>query len=107
MIYKKTNESFKPILEKIALFFNVNLNIRNRINYKYSYFIIKLENQNSIKLLINYLKDHKLNSSKYLDFLNWKETFQLILNKSQYTNEGRSIILNLKNNMNDKRTNFD
>jgi hypothetical protein len=107
MIYKKTNESFKPILEKIALNFNVKLNIRDRINYKYNYFIIKLENQNSINLLISYLKNHKLFSSKYLDFLNWEKAFKLILSKSQYTNEGRSIILNLKNNMNNKRTNFD
>jgi hypothetical protein len=64
MVYKKTNESFKTILEEIALFLNVKLKIINRINYKNSYFIIKFENQNSINLLINYLKDHKLNSSK-------------------------------------------
>lgn len=106
MIYKKTNESFKPILEKITLFFNVKLNIRNRKNYKYKYFIIKIENQNSINLLINYLIAHKLYSRKYLDFLNWFEAFKIIVNKNQYTIEGRNLILNLKNNMNDKRKIF-
>jgi hypothetical protein len=69
MIYPKTNESYKFILDQISLFLNVKLAIRNRLNYKNSYFIIKVENQNSIKILINYLTNNKLLSSKYLDFL--------------------------------------
>jgi hypothetical protein len=69
MIYPKTQESFKPILDQICLFLNVNLIIRNRLNYKNSYYIIKIENQNSTQILIDYLNNNELLSSKYLDFL--------------------------------------
>ena len=70
MIYPKTKESYNEILEKISLFFNVKLHTRIRKNYKNSYYIIRVENQNSIKFLINYLDKHTLLSSKYLDYLN-------------------------------------
>ena len=53
MVYPKTQESYYTILNKIAIFFNIKLNTRTRINYKNSYYIIRVENQNSIKILIN------------------------------------------------------
>ena len=70
MIYPKTKESYNNILKKISLFFNVQLHTRIRKNYKNSYYIIRVENQNSIKLLIDYLDQHTLLSSKHLDYLN-------------------------------------
>lgn len=69
MIYPKTNISYDFILNKICLCFNVKLNTRVRENYKNSYFIIRIENQQSIIKLINYLNNFPLLSSKYLDFL--------------------------------------
>jgi LAGLIDADG endonuclease len=69
MIYPKTQESFKPILDQICLFLNVKLIIRNRVNNKNSYYIIKIENQNSTQILIDYLNNNKLFSSKYVKFL--------------------------------------
>jgi LAGLIDADG endonuclease len=106
MIYPKTKESFKPILDQICLFLNVNLIIRNRLNYKNSYYIIKIENQNSIQILINYLNNNLLLSSKYLDFLEWKKAFNQIKNKTHFTDQGRNIVYLSKNNMNNKRTFF-
>jgi hypothetical protein len=107
MIYPKTKESYNNILEKISLFFNVQLHTRIRKNYKNSYYIIRVENQNSIKLLIDYLDQHTLLSSKHLDYLNWKETFLIILSKNHFSEEGRKSISTYKNTMNDKRDYFD
>jgi hypothetical protein len=106
MIYPKTQESFKPILDQICLFLNVNLTARNRLNYKKSYYIIKVENQNSIQILINYLNNNSLFSSKYLDFLDWETAFNQIKNKTHLTDQGRNIVYSAKNNMNDKRNYF-
>jgi hypothetical protein len=106
MIYPKTQENYNIILDQICLFLNVKLHIRNRINKKNSYYIIKVENQNSIKILINYLNNFTLLSSKYLDFLDWKIAFKEILSKNHLTEKGRNIVYLAKNNMNDKRTYF-
>lgn len=107
MIYPKTLESYEHILNSICLTFNIKLKIRNRINYKNSYYIIQIENQDSIKLLISYLDNYSLLSSKYLDYLNWKKAFSLIINKVHFTDEGREKILLYKNSMNNKRVYFD
>ena len=69
MIYPKTQETYKFILDQICELFNVKLGLRTRKNYKKSYYIIKIENQKSINLLIDYLNNYSLLSSKYLDYL--------------------------------------
>jgi len=69
MIYPKTQENYNLILDQICSFLNVKLFHRSRLRYKDSYYIIRVENQNSIKILINYLDNYSLLSSKYLDFL--------------------------------------
>jgi hypothetical protein len=106
MIYPKTQESFQPVIESICSFLNVKLNVRTRLNYKNSYYIIKVENQKSCNILIEYLDNHSLLSSKYLDYLEWKKAFLIICNKTHKTNLGGLLILTAKNNMNDKRTYF-
>lgn len=106
MIYPKTQENYNLILNQICSFLNVTLFIRNRLKYKESYYIIRVENQHSIKILIDYLNNYSLLSSKYLDFLDWKKAFIEILNKHHFTNEGKNIIYLAKNNMNNKRTYF-
>src|SRR5260370_20840571 len=63
MIYPKTNESYNFILNKICLSLNVKLQSRIRGGKKDSYYIIRVENQNSIKLLIDYLDIYPLLSS--------------------------------------------
>jgi len=106
MIYPKTQENYNLILDQICSFLNVKLFHRSRLRYKDSYYIIRVENQNSIKILINYLDNYSLLSSKYLDFLDWKKAFKEILNKSQFTVEGRNIVYLAKINMNNKRNYF-
>jgi len=107
MIYPKTKESFESILGQICLFLNVKLFTRARPDKdNSSYYVIRVENQNSTKILIDYLDSNSLLSSKYLDYLNWKRAFNEIINKTHKTDEGKKIITSLKNNMNDKRTFF-
>jgi hypothetical protein len=57
------------ILEQICASLNVKLYKRSRKNNINSYYIIRVENQSSIKILIDYLDKYPLLSSKYLDFL--------------------------------------
>ena len=107
MIYPDTKESYIEILEKICLFLNVKLHVRIRKNYKNNYYLVRVENQNSINLLISYLDKYPLLSSKHLDYLNWKKAFLIILSKKHFTEEGKKIIFTYKNTMNDKRDFFD
>nr|BBE20912.1 intronic protein at intron 2 of cox1 gene [Tricholoma matsutake] len=106
MIYPKTKESFEIILNYISLFLNVKLAIRSRLNYKDSYYIIRVENQHSIQNLIDYLDNYPLLSSKYLDYLEWKKAFIVIKNKNHFSEEGKILILVAKNSMNNNRNYF-
>ena len=106
MIYPKTQESYNLILNKICSSLNVKLYTRIRKNYKNSYYIIRVENQNSTKILIDYLNKYPLLSSKYLDYLEWEKSFGIISKKEHMTKQGKELILAAKNNMNDSRTNF-
>lgn len=81
MIYLKTQESYYTILNQICLFLNVKLAIRDRSNHTNPIYIIRLENQASIQILINYLNKYPLLSSKRLDFKDWEKSFSLILEK--------------------------
>lgn len=106
MIYPKTNESYKFILTSICLALSVNLNIRIRKDKKNFYYIIRVENQNSTQLLIDYLDNYPLLSSKHLDYLCWKIAFNEIINKNHMTVDGRKIIYEKKGHMNNSRTYF-
>ena len=96
----------KIILNKIYLTWNVKLHFRLREREKYSYYIIRIENQNSIKLLIYYLNTYPLLSSKHLDFLYWKIVFYEILYKNHMTVEGIKLVSEQKDQINDSRTFF-
>ena len=106
MIYPKTKESYFKILNNICIFLNVKLSVRNRIDKKNSYYQIRVENQNSTKILIDYLNKYPLLSSKYLDYLDWEKSFKIISKKEHMTEQGKKLILAAKLNMNDSRTNF-
>lgn len=108
MIYPKAPEgSYEPIMNQICQSFNIKLAKRTRLNYTdTSYLIIRIENQNSIHLLINYLNKYSLLSSKYLDFIEWKKAYNEIINKTHFTNEGRIRVLTAKNNMNQSRSDW-
>lgn len=94
MIYPKTRESYYTILNNICMFLNVKLSLRNRLNYKNSYYHIRVENQNSAKILIDYLNKYPLLSSKYLNYLEWEKLFRIISKKEHVTKQGKELSKN-------------
>lgn len=59
-----------------------------------------------IQKLISIFSKYTLNTSKYLDFLNFKEAFNLYNTREKLTEELIAKVLEFKNSMNTKRTNF-
>lgn len=70
---------------------------------KYIFVVTKMED---IKNLISIFSKYKLNSSKYLDFSDFNLAFTLYQKREKLTDELISKLLELKNNMNTKRINF-
>lgn len=63
--------------------------------------------------LIEIFNNHTLNTTKYLDFINWRNAYLLcfmtetpVSNLAEWKEERNTKILNLQSSMNDKRTNF-
>jgi hypothetical protein len=57
-------------------------------------------------MIINYLLNYPLFSSKYLDFLDWKKVVNIFSEGEHKTSEGKLKILNIKSGINNKRKNF-
>lgn len=106
MICPITNISYNLLFEQIQLEFNCGLHIRYRKHLNKNYYSLKFENQDNNKLLINYLTKFPLFSSKFNDYINYVQAFNIILKKNHLIDSGRKEILNLKSTMNDKRTEF-
>lgn len=70
---------------------------------QYVVFITKLE---SNKILHSYLSNYPLFSSKFLNSQDCFRVMKLIEEKKHKTEEGKNIINEIKNNMNDRRTEF-
>ena len=79
----------------------------NRGNHFTSFYVFS---QKEITVIISIFNKYPLNTSKNLNFLNWKEGFELYTNKavkSEFSsNEIITKLLNLKNSANRNRTNF-
>jgi hypothetical protein len=64
-----TQESYEPVLKKIALFFNTGLRKRFQKSTGNSYFRIVGSSRMSRLNIIEYLSDYTLQSSKRLNYL--------------------------------------
>lgn len=73
--------------------------------YKKSCYYIITKKENILKV-ISIFDVYTLNSSKNLDLLDFKKAFYLYFERTNLTKELIDQILELKNNMNTKRTNF-
>jgi LAGLIDADG DNA endonuclease family protein len=103
--------SYVKIMNEIMRYLNVsNLRTINRIRTKeytelgYEIRTLKIE---SNKILINYLDKYPLFSSKYLDYLDWKDIFEMKINKKYKSKEGGELLVSLKSSMNKNRSKFD
>ena len=70
------------------------------------YYILAASSKMSLDIIIKYLDKYPLFSSKYLDYLDWKQIVLLILDNKHYTEEGLIKTDSVRNSMNRKRTYF-
>ena len=115
--YHKTSElgnSYLPILTEIAKTFNTKIvpfkRSRINVNTKHSYielgYLVTVKSLSSRNELIKYFSEFSLLSSKHLDYLDWVESHELVLSQKYKTIEGTSKLIQLKNSMNTKRSQF-
>ena len=102
-----TKCSYEDILTKISNYLNCNLNTRKQFSTNNVYFNITASSRNSLNIITTYLEHHTLYSSKYLDYIDWKQAVNLIMINKHYTEQGIKEIDLLKNKMNLKRVEFD
>lgn len=79
-----------------------NVSKRSESEYKFS-----VTGKEGIRKLISIFDKYNLNTTKYLDYLDFKEAFNLYYNRDGVlTEELKGKIMKLKNGMNSDRTNF-
>jgi len=95
------------LMEKLAEYLKVKLSKHSRVKLPgYLEYRVKTGNLDNNLILINYLEEYPLFSSKYLNYKDWLLVINIIKNKNHKTNIGKSQILDIKNGMNNKRTKF-
>ena len=101
-----SKEKYESILSKIASFFNTNLRVRTQKSTGNCYYRIVATSYLSIVAVIDYLTRYPLQSSKRLNYLNFKKASLIKMsNKNKILSiEQKNIIFDLKENMNRKRT---
>jgi LAGLIDADG endonuclease len=101
-----TGNSYINVLTSIAKFLNCNLLTRKQKSTGNEYFNLTASSKVSLDIIIKYIEVYPLFSSKYLDYLDWKEIALLILDDKHYTEEGLVKTDFVRNSMNRKRTYF-
>lgn len=97
--------SFAPICNKIALFFNLGIYHRTRVDKYHSIIIASTSVATNVKV-VNYFDKFSLFSSKYLNYCDWKCIHQLQVKKLHLTPEGIKLCKKIKKNFNNNRTKF-
>lgn len=101
--HSKIGEDNIQFMQSIANTLEVNVNfIRN--DSKHPQYRIRTSTLKSNLILIHYLDIYPLFSSKYMDYQDWRKVVMLFKDKQHRYSQ--DLILNLKNQMNDKRSTF-
>lgn len=93
-------------MQDIASFLHTSVLLIDRKNKKEKSYLVRTNNYLSNKILIEYLNNFPLFSSKYLDYLNYKEVVPLFHPRLKHTSDNINIIIKNKSEMNDSRTIF-
>lgn len=101
-----SKNSYFNVLTEIAKFLDCKLKTRKQISTGREYFTLAASSRKSLLIILTYFKSFPLYSSKYLDYKDWEQAVNLILENNHYTKKGMAKIDFLKNNMNLKRTYF-
>lgn len=101
--------SYLAIMSAIAVMFGINVieYVRYRGVTTELGYLLRVKSLASRLLLINYLDNYPLLSSKHLDYLDWRTAHGLVGSKGYRTTDGTTQLMELKNSMNTKRTEFD
>jgi len=102
----KSGESYESILKIIANYLNVKLNIRKQKLTGNYYYRIVGSSIISRSIINNYLEKYPLLSSKYLDYIDWKEGSLIYTQNKPLTNINIIKIKKLKMSMKNKRTSY-
>jgi len=97
--------SLEPFMQNLADFLKTKLSNR-RLNGVVTQFIVNTSNTESNTILVNYLNNFPLLSSKYLDFKIWEQSLSYFIKKLHRDPVYFEKIRQLKSNMNTRRTKF-
>ena len=108
---KNYTNNYFLIMDTIKTYLKISqLKIINRYheNYIEEGYEVRTDKKESCEILIKYLSTFPLFSSKHLDFLDWLKIIEVKKeNKNKIkTMKYSNFILNIKNNMNNSRNNF-
>ena len=106
LLYPVTNESYFQVLTDISNFLNCKLQVRKQASTGNEYYTLSASNKVSLSLIINYLEKYPLFTSKYLDYIDWKEIAYLVIKDEQYSVNGINKTETARANMNRSRTYF-
>lgn len=103
--HKLTTVPFENLMQQIADAFTVKLN--TTIHHNEKYWCVEVASFKRMHLLVDYLKDFQLLTTKRNDFETFLKAFDIIQSGKHLTDEGKKTIRKLKNSMNKKRIVFD
>ena len=95
-----SNELFLNIIAKF-----LNVSLKNfRENTSHPQYRLRTVSLRTNLILVSYLNEYPLFGAKFLDYNSWKEILSFFNPKFQYSQENVAKVLNLKSEMNDRRT---
>ena len=99
--------SYKPIMLKIQSFFGITTDLRiSKHNTDKNYWIIEVTSLNKLYFLIQYLNNFPLLTAKRNDYDDWLKVYQLIQDKKHLSEDGKTLIKEIKSNINKNREIF-
>lgn len=101
-----TNESYYDILNQICLFLNCNLSTKTQKSTNNTYYTLTASSKVSLVILIKYFNNYPLFSSKYLDYKDWEQVANLLINNQHLTADGINRVELVRSRMNTKRIEF-
>jgi hypothetical protein len=99
---KPTSSTMLSIMEEIAKSLCSNLN-KYKTNKGDETLCITVTAIDKLKTVVDYFSKYPLLGTKYLDYIDWRKAYFLILSKDHLTEAGRLRIRLIKSNMNKKR----
>jgi hypothetical protein len=95
-ICTELDQSYEPIMNSIANYLCVKLNLRKQLNSGRTYYIISASSEKSKKILRAYHEKYPLLSSKFFDYLDWCAVDDLMQKQQHFTKKNIIKINELK-----------